>query len=622
MKCLNCGGEFILPQNKNISFKTCPFCNATILNEDTAKDFKNFADFLQYLVSVYSINIYKKKQKLANLISDLYTGEERLKRVYRRAILEDAVSLRIYDISLKSKEERILFYNQIVASFTEANFYEQEFAEEVINTFAKGISLDLKREIDILIGKAESGDVEAQVKLGIRYFDGQDVVQNYKEAVVWLSKAAELGNVDAQYRLGICYEYGRGLVIDYKQAATWYRKSAEQGNAEAQNNLGDCYYFGRGLNQNYKQAAAWYRKSAEQGNAIAQYNLGICYNNGEGVEDDWEEKLKWYKKSAEQGYVEAQVALADWYYDTGRDDKEMLKWYKKAAEQGSAEALNALGNYYLEDEEEAVKWFRKSAELENAEGLKELGLCYESGSGVPIDYIKAATLLKKSAELGNVDAKYHLGHCYEFGNGVEQNIQKAMQCYQEAAKQGHFQAKKVLEHKEVLGNANAGDSDAQNRLGCHYFYEGKYNDAIMWFKKSEEQGCAESQYYLGLCYQEGKGVEQNIQKAILWYRKAAKIYKRSQLELNYINLAKLAVRSSATKQYLLGRFCLLGKFVPKSYRRAVKWLKKSADQEYVKAQFLLAVCYEKGYGVEKNIKEARRWYMEAIKQGVLQHLRK
>ena len=622
MKCFKCGGEFVPPKNKTVTLKECPFCHTPIFNDEVVRGLYDFADFLQYIVSIYGKEIYKDKYKLANLIADLYVGEEKIKRVYRRAVLEDAVSSRIYNISLKSSEERRLFYHQLITSFIDENFYEQDFGKQVIDCFAQGISLDLKREIDKLIEKAESGDVEAQVKLGTRYYDGQDANQNYKEAVKWLHKAAGQGNADAQYRLAVCYEYGRGVVVDYKQAATWYRKSAEQGHASAQNNLGDCYYFGRGLDQNYKQAAAWYRKAAEQENAIAQYNLGICYENGEGVEDDWEEKLKWYKKSAEQGYVEAQVALANWYYITDRDDKEMLKWYKKAAEQGSAEASNALGNYYLEDEEEAVKWFRKSAELGNAEGLKELGLCYEQGTGVPIDYTKAATLLKKSAELGNINAKYHFGRCHEFGNGVEQNIQKAMQWYQEAAKQGDFQAKKILEHKEIVKNANLGDLDAQNRLGRHYFYEKKYHDAIVWFKKSAEQGCTEAQYYLGLCYREGKGTKQNIQKAILWYRKAAKTHKTSQLELNYINLAKLANRGSTTKQYLLGRCCLLGKFVPKCYLRAIKWLKKSANQKNVKAQCLLAVCYIKGYGVEKNVKEAARWYVEAQKQSTIQAQKK
>ena len=263
MKCFKCGGEFVPPKNKTVTLKECPFCHTPIFNDEVVRGLYDFADFLQYIVSIYGKEIYKDKYKLANLIADLYVGEEKIKRVYRRAVLEDAVSSRIYNISLKSSEERRLFYHQLITSFIDENFYEQDFGKQVIDCFAQGISLDLKREIDKLIEKAESGDVEAQVKLGTRYYDGQDANQNYKEAVKWLHKAAEQGNADAQYRLAVCYEYGRGVVVDYKQSATWYQKAAKQGNAEAQNNLGDYYYyFGRGLDKNYKQATVWYRMSA------------------------------------------------------------------------------------------------------------------------------------------------------------------------------------------------------------------------------------------------------------------------------------------------------------------------------------------------------------------------
>lgn len=51
-------------------------------------------------------------------------------------------------------------------------------------------------------------------------------------------------------------------------------------------------------------------------------------------------------------------------------------------------------------------------------------------------------------------------------------------------------------------------------------------------------------------------------------------------------------------------------------------VKKSANQKNVKAQCLLAVCYIKGYGVEKNVKEAARWYVEAQKQSTIQAQKK
>ena len=102
MKCFKCGGEFVPPKNKTVTLKECPFCHTPIFNDEVVRGLYDFADFLQYIVSIYGKEIYKDKYKLANLIADLYVGEEKINRVYRRAVLEDAVSSRIYNISLKS----------------------------------------------------------------------------------------------------------------------------------------------------------------------------------------------------------------------------------------------------------------------------------------------------------------------------------------------------------------------------------------------------------------------------------------------------------------------------------------------------------------------------------------
>jgi TPR repeat protein len=50
----------------------------------------------------------------------------------------------------------------------------------------------------------------------------------------------------AQFNLGLMYYNGQGVTQDYSQAADWYRKAAAQGNAAAQYNLGLMYYNGQG----------------------------------------------------------------------------------------------------------------------------------------------------------------------------------------------------------------------------------------------------------------------------------------------------------------------------------------------------------------------------------------
>lgn len=58
-----------------------------------------------------------------------------------------------------------------------------------------------------------------------------------------------------------------------------------------------------------------------------------------------------------------------------------------------------------------------------------------------------------------------------------------------------------------------------------------------------------------------------------------------------------------------------GADVEKNQREAVRWYRKSAEQGYATAQFNLGLCYEKGTGVQKSFVEAYKWFNVAAAQG-------
>ena len=68
---------------------------------------------------------------------------------------------------------------------------------------------------------AEQGDPAAQFALGAQYATGDNVQQDYAEAVRWFSKAAEQGHVLAQATLGAYYLAGRGVPTDLRKAYFW-----------------------------------------------------------------------------------------------------------------------------------------------------------------------------------------------------------------------------------------------------------------------------------------------------------------------------------------------------------------------------------------------------------------
>ncbi len=75
--------------------------------------------------------------------------------------------------------------------------------------------------IDGLRQLATQGDPSAQFALGVHYATGEDVPQDYGEAVRWFIMAAEQGQVMAQATLGAYYWAGRGVPQDLQKAYFW-----------------------------------------------------------------------------------------------------------------------------------------------------------------------------------------------------------------------------------------------------------------------------------------------------------------------------------------------------------------------------------------------------------------
>lgn len=77
---------------------------------------------------------------------------------------------------------------------------------------------------------AEQGVVRAQFNVGLLYYDGKGVPQDYEEAARWFEQAANRGYTRGQYNLGEMYATGQGVKRDYMQAYKWLSLCAAGGN--------------------------------------------------------------------------------------------------------------------------------------------------------------------------------------------------------------------------------------------------------------------------------------------------------------------------------------------------------------------------------------------------------
>ena len=82
----------------------------------------------------------------------------------------------------------------------------------------------------------------------------------------------------------------------------------------------------------------------------------------------------------------------------------------------------------------------------------------------------------------------------------------------------HLQ-RSLLERKLI--EANKGDWFAQYKVALYYETNQDEKSSVKWYRKAAEQGHSSAQFNLGVCYQQGYGVEVDSKEAVKWYRKAA-----------------------------------------------------------------------------------------------------
>jgi TPR repeat protein len=151
------------------------------------------------------------------------------------------------------------------------------------------MSVSYRRAAAALALWAAASALAGPLEDGLQAYHEKDFA---KAVQVW-RPLAQSGDREAQYRLGVMYAEGKGVAPNDAEAALWFERAAEQGEPTAQYNLGASYAEGTGVRQDMAAAAKWFRRAADQGLPLAQLNLGLLYASGSGVPQDNVEALKW-----------------------------------------------------------------------------------------------------------------------------------------------------------------------------------------------------------------------------------------------------------------------------------------------------------------------------------------
>lgn len=136
----------------------------------------------------------------------------------------------------------------------------------------------------------------------------------------------------------------------------------------------------------------------------------------------------------------------------------------------------------------------------------------------------------------------------------------------------------------------------QFRAGVEAAERGEFERTFSLWRPLAEKGYPRAQYGLGVLYERGEGVAQDVNRAIQWYRKAA----QQKVWEAQVNLGLLYVAGTA---------------VEPDYREAARWFRMAADQGIADAQVNLGNLYRQGWGVDADRQEAAKWFRRAAEQG-------
>lgn len=166
-------------------------------------------------------------------------------------------------------------------------------------------------------------------------------------------------------------------------------------------------------------------------------------------------------------------------------------------------------------------------------------------------------------------------------------------------------------------------------------------DAFPWYQKAAAKGHHMSMYSLGLCYYKGIGTESQLEVALEWFEKSARlgvsdamsymsrIYLQLMVSCNNSQptlaqqyfvkavhwLKKGAEKNDTYSQRELGKIYLTGKGLAADYRLAFDLLQKASLKNDPEAITFLGDCYHKGTGVGRDMEIAVKHYLRAASLG-------
>ncbi len=336
--------------------------------------------------------------------------------------------------------------------------------------------------------------------------------------------------------------------VDYESQSKYYLKWSKT-YKEACNLI----YNKQSTSEDFQNAEKLLLTESKSGNVLAIHDLGKLYSTDKlGAKD--EEKSYAYYQEALQGFMETEP------------DSDFMFPYEPKYEGQIMKPVD-LRSY--------VRY--------------RIGKMHCHGLGTEQDYAQAFEWFLKSAQEGNKFARYSLANLYYHGNGVEKNLSQAFLWYQKSSSQGQPYASYSVAQMYSKGEYVSQSEETAQRY---------YKDALSDFLKIEKDDQADDNLYykLGVMFKNGLGTDADMDKAIDYFKRSAKLENKNGL-------------------YEYGKAMLIGEHIAQDKHKAVELLEKAIKLENINAKRFLALEYLSGEHLEQNIDKGLAMLTECADNG-------
>jgi hypothetical protein len=414
---------------------------------------------------------------------------------------------------------------------------------------------------------AASGRPEAQLSLAQRLADRGSGT----EAARHLAAAAHDGLPAAQTRLGLCYLHGDGVPASLAEARHWLERAADAGDAAAQTELAALALAGvsgpyqRGpfavsppdlnADPDHRIAAGLARRAADAGSAEGKALLGFILRLTPSLAETPDEADALYRESADAGWPSGQL--------------------------GHAITLLRLGVPSTMPEAHGLLTAAAKAGLPTAHFL--LGTMAEAGVGVARDLAIAVTHYRTAAEGGHIVGKTRLGLALLAGRGTPRSLAEAETWLRRAASDGDALA------AAVLGDFHASPERQPANLG----------EAAYWYRRAAVLGHPGAAHALARVIAAGVEGTPDPGEVANWLETAIE---RGD-DAAWPDLGSLIASASLPADQL-----------PELHG----WLQRMIREDHPDAGYWVGICVNCGIGTPADEVLARRYYLWAAGEGVLE----